>query len=134
MLGRRRRCWSNHSHVLVQHCTSRARTFGICQTGVCSIYARRRSLLSCKCTKLKRQYVLTCKAGTYCHIISARAESCEKRAYIVRHPSSLWHAVMQWGQGGVLTTEQPVYIVYVSIHTTSEMLSQQTRHVETMMF
>ena len=41
---------------------------------------------------------------------------------IVRQPSSLWHAVMQWGQGGVLTTEQPVSIVYVSIHTTREML------------
>ena len=29
----------------------------------------------------KRQYVLTCKARTYCHIIFARAESCDKRAY-----------------------------------------------------
>ena len=81
MLGRRRRCWSNHSHVLVQHCTSIAQTFGINQTGVCSIYAPHPSLLFCKCTKLKRQYVLTCKARSYCHIISARAESCDKRAY-----------------------------------------------------
>ena len=83
VLGRPRRCWSNHSHVLVQHCTSIAQTFGICQTGVCSIYASHRSLLFCKCTKLKRQYVLTCKASTYCHIISARAESCEKRVYLL---------------------------------------------------
>ena len=94
MLGRRRRCWSNHSHVLVQHCTSIAQTFRINQTGVCSIYARRRSLLFCKCTKLKRQYVRTCKARTYCHIISARAESCEKRAY----PANTIH----WTNAGLM--------------------------------
>ena len=28
VLGRRRRCWYNHRHVLVQHCTSIARTLG----------------------------------------------------------------------------------------------------------
>ena len=27
--------------------------------------------------------MLTSKASTYCHIISARAESCEKRAYLL---------------------------------------------------
>ena len=57
-------------------------SMNFCQTVVCSIYASR-SLLFCKCTKLKKQYVLTCKASTYCHIISAKAESCEKRAYLL---------------------------------------------------
>ena len=75
----------------------------------------RRSLLFCKCTKLKRQYVLTCKASTNCHIISARAESCEKRAYLLfaTPPHCGTQSCNGGGWGGVLTMEQPVSIVYV---------------------
>ena len=114
-LGRRRRCWFNHRHVLVQHCTSIAQTFGICQTG--GRLFNIRTLYFVSVPKLKRQYVLTCKASTYCHIISARAESMwEKCLSIVRHPSSLWHTVMQWGRGHFNDGTASLYRVRFNTH------------------